>query len=188
VENLTPDPAGEPSTTEGTGAVVPAEPPAGPPPVAPAPPASAQTAALAPPVVVVSRPAGPGLLLRAAWFLLVGWWLSSVAIGVAYVCCLTIIGLPLGFIIFNRLPVILTLRPRTDVQVAQVVNGVTYVGGGSVAQLPILVRGIWFVLVGWWLGAVYMAVAWFLCVILITLPVGLWLFNRVGAVMTLLRY
>ena len=33
-----------------------------------------------------------------------------------------------------------------------------------------------------------MSIAWFLCVIIITLPVGLWLFNRVGAVMTLLRY
>lgn len=43
-------------------------------------------------------------------------------------------------------------------------------------------------MVGWWLGAIYMGVAWALCVILITLPIGLWLFNRVGAVMTLLRY
>jgi hypothetical protein len=30
--------------------------------------------------------------------------------------------------------------------------------------------------------------AYFLCIILITLPIGLWLFNRVGAVMTLPRY
>ena len=49
-------------------------------------------------------------------------------------------------------------------------------------------RGVYFILVGWWLGAIYLGVAWFLCVILIILPIGLWLFNRVGAVMTLLRY
>ncbi len=30
-----------------------------------------------------------------------------------------------------------------------------------------------------------MTLAWFLCVILITLPIGLWMFNRVGAAMTL---
>jgi hypothetical protein len=51
-----------------------------------------------------------------------------------------------------------------------------------------LIRAVWFIFIGWWLGAIYMGIAWSLCVILITLPVGLWLFNRVGAVKTLLRY
>jgi uncharacterized membrane protein YccF (DUF307 family) len=68
------------------------------------------------------------------------------------------------------------------------VDGIAYVGGGAVPQRPLWLRAIWFLLVGWWFGAIYMWVAWLLCVILITLPVGLWLFNRVGAVMTLLRY
>jgi uncharacterized membrane protein YccF (DUF307 family) len=49
-------------------------------------------------------------------------------------------------------------------------------------------RIVWFLLVGWWLGAIYVTVAWFLCVIIITLPIGLYLYNRIGAVMTLLRY
>ncbi len=121
---------------------------------------------------------GPGLLIRALWFLFIGWWASAVAIGVAYFLCVTIIGLPLAFVIFNQLPLILTLRPRS----------IGTAGDGTAEQLPWWVRGIWFVLVGWWLGAIYLAVAWFLCVIIITLPIGLWLMNRVGAVMTLLRY
>ena len=124
------------------------------------------------------RDQGPGLLIRAVWFVFIGWWLSALAIGVAYFICAIIIGLPVGFMIFNRLPVILTLRPRTERVVA----------GGTDDQLPLWVRAIYFLLVGWWLGAIYMGVAWALCVILITLPIGLWLFNRVGAVMTLLRY
>ena len=49
-------------------------------------------------------------------------------------------------------------------------------------------RGVWFIFIGWWLGAIYLTVAWSLCVIIIGLPVGLWLMNRVGGVMTLLRY
>ena len=152
------------------------------PPVLPPPPP-----AMSPPVVVYT-PAGPGLLVRALWFFFIGTWLSGLAISFAYLCCVTIVGLPLGFWIFNRLPVILTLRPRTDVRVTQVADGIAYVGGGTVHQLPLWVRAIWFVLVGWWVGAIYMWIAWLLCVILITLPIGLWLFNRVGAVMTLLRY
>ncbi len=131
---------------------------------------------------------GPGLLLRAVWFVFIGWWLSAIAIGVAYFLCVIIIGLPLGFMIFNRLPAILTLRPRSPGEVVEVRDGVGYVVGGERDQLPLWVRAIWFLLIGWWLGGIYISIAWFLCVILITLPIGLWLFNRIGAVMTLLRY
>ena len=129
-------------------------------------------------MTISSRDSGPGLLIRAVWFVFIGWWLSALAIGVAYFMCAIIIGLPVGFMIFNRLPVILTLRPRTERVVAS--------GGDD--QLPLWIRGLYFLLVGWWLGAIYLTIAWALCVILITLPIGLWLFNRVGAVMTLLRY
>jgi uncharacterized membrane protein YccF (DUF307 family) len=120
----------------------------------------------------------PGLLVRALWFIFIGWWLSAIAISVAYFLCLIIVGLPLGFMIFNRLPLILTLRPRSANEYF----------GGEEDQLPLWVRAIWFIFIGWWLGAIYISIAWFLCVILITLPIGLWLFNRIGAVMTLLRY
>jgi uncharacterized membrane protein YccF (DUF307 family) len=127
-------------------------------------------------------------LTRAIWFVFIGWWLSALAIFAAYLLCLIIIGLPVGFMIFNRLPVILTLRPRTDAQEVEIRDGVTYITGGTVKQHPLWVRALWFVVVGWWLGAIYLGIAWFLCVIIITLPIGLILFNRVGAVMTLLRY
>ncbi len=131
---------------------------------------------------------GPGCAIRAIWFIFIGSWLSLVVVTLAYLCCLTIIGLPVGFWLFNRLPMVLTLRPRNELQEMEVHDGVAYVRGSTGDQLPIVVRALWFILVGWWLGGLYLAVAWFLCVILITLPIGLWLFNRVGAVMTLLRY
>jgi len=131
---------------------------------------------------------GPGILIRALWFIFIGWWLSGVVVTAAYLACLTIIGLPIGFWLFNRLPAVLTLRPRSDEDVTEVRDGIGHVRGQGQAQLPMLVRALWFVLVGWWLGALYLGVAWLLCVIIVTLPLGLWLFNRVGAVMTLLRY
>ena len=85
-------------------------------------------------------------------------------------------------------PVVVTLRPSTEKQVVEVQSGVTYVRGVKEKQLPTILRALWFIFVGWWLGGLYVALAWFLCAIIITLPIGLWLFNRVGAVMTLLRY
>jgi len=130
-----------------------------------------------PAIVQPGRPE-PSLLLRAVWFVFIGWWLSALAISVAYFLCLIIIGLPLGFMIFNALPWILTLRARTPGTEPD----------GTVEQYPLVIRAVWFIFVGWWLGAIYMSIAWFLCVIIITLPIGLWLFNRIGAVMTMLRY
>ncbi len=138
--------------------------------------------------MVVQRASGPGFLIRAIWFLLIGWWLSGFVTTIAYILCITIIGMPFGFALFNLLPAVLTLRPRTEVVVTEVRDGVTYVRGATVPQLPMLVRALWFLFVGWWLGALYAGFAWFLCVIIVTLPIGLWLYNRIGAVMTLLRY
>jgi len=169
-----PVPAGAPTTA---GALSPAALPPGPPPGGSAgtpPPGGPPAGWVAP--ERYREP--PGFLIRAVWFIFIGWWLSAVAIGVAYFLVAIIVGIPLGFMIFNRLPMILTLRARTEQAVY----------GGDAAQHPLWIRAVWFVLVGWWLGALYISAAWFLCVIIITLPIGLWLFNRIGAVMTLLRY
>ena len=106
----------------------------------------------------------------------------------AYALCVTVIGLPLGFMIFNRLPAIMTLRPRTEVHTTEFRDGVTYVTGGTIEQFPMWARALWFLALGWWIGAIYLGIAWFLCVIIVTMPIGLLLFNRVGAVMTLLRH
>lgn len=49
-------------------------------------------------------------LLRALWFVFVGWWLAGIFLVLGYLCCLTIIGLPLGFWLFDAVPWALTLR------------------------------------------------------------------------------
>ena len=48
--------------------------------------------------------------LRALYFVLVGWWWSFIWTVLAYVVCLTIIGLPLGMLMFRLLPGMTTLK------------------------------------------------------------------------------
>jgi uncharacterized membrane protein YccF (DUF307 family) len=50
------------------------------------------------------------LLIRLAYFVLIGWWLSALWMGVAWFLCATIIGLPLGLMMVNRVPFIFTLH------------------------------------------------------------------------------
>ena len=51
-----------------------------------------------------------GFLLRAAFFLLVGWWWSGLWMGVAYALCATLILMPLGLAMFRLTPAMTTLR------------------------------------------------------------------------------
>ncbi len=127
---------------------------------------------------------GPNLLLRALYFLVFGLWFSAIWASVAWVLCVTIIGLPLGLWMLNRLPQVTTLRPqRGDL----VVSSAGEVYRAEVPQQPFIIRALWFVLVGWWLSALWMTVAWALCTVIIGLPVGFWMFDRVPAVVTLAR-
>ena len=139
--------------------------------------------------MVVGMRTGPSFLARAVWFVLIGWWLTAIVIVVAYALALSILGLPFAFNLFNRIPAVLTLRSRSKTyEVETAADGRRYLTATNVQQRPLLLRAIWFVLVGWWFGAIWMALAYVLCVLIVTLPFGLAMFNRVGAVMTLLRY
>jgi uncharacterized membrane protein YccF (DUF307 family) len=140
-----------------------------------------------PRTVVSTRSSGPGLFVRTLWFIFIGWWLTALVNVLAYVIALTIVGLPLAFMIFNRLPTILTLRPRT-VHTTHDAGGVTYVTASTVPQRSFLLRTVYFLLVGWWFGAIWSLLAWLLCVSLIGLPFGVMMYNRLPAVMTLRRY
>ncbi len=128
------------------------------------------------------QPNAPNLLIRTLWFVLIGWWLGGVLTAIAWFLFVTIIGLPLGLYIVNRLPTAMTLRPQE--QQFRVENGIAVQGQ---EQLPFLLRALYFFLIGWWLTGVWMAAAYACLTTIILLPVSFWMYNRIGAVTTLYR-
>lgn len=124
----------------------------------------------------------PNLLLRVVWFLLVGWWLGGILSGVAWFLNATIVGLPFGLWLINRLPTFITLRPQEQRWI--VTEGMLT---PVVSQRPFLIRAIWFLLVGWWLSGVWLAVAYVMLVSVVGLPLAFWMYGRIGAVTTLFR-
>lgn len=130
---------------------------------------------------------GPGLLLRAIWFIFIGWWATGILLTVAYVMSLTIILLPMAFVLFNVVPTVLTLRPRQTHITTETRDGVMYVSQGNVPQRQFLIRAIWFVLVGWWLSGLVILLGYALCLTVVLIPVGVMVLNRIPEAMTLRR-
>lgn len=133
--------------------------------------------------VIIEQRSGPNLLIRALYFIVFGLWFSSIWAAVAWVLCVTVIGLPLGLWMLNRLPQVVTLAPqRNDLVLA---NGRAYYA--DVPQRPFLLRAVWFVFVGWWLSALWLTLAWALCASVIGMVLAFWMFDRVPAIITLAR-
>jgi len=62
--------------------------------------------------VYLVQPRGPNIIVRILWFIFIGWWLGGIVSAVAWFLNVTIIGLPLGLYLINRLPTMITLRPQ----------------------------------------------------------------------------
>lgn len=125
----------------------------------------------------------PNILLRAAWFLLVGWWLTPVVLFVAWLLHVPIITIPLGIKLVNQVPRVLTLKPPSEVAGLRDPDD-----ADPSSQYPLLVRAVWFVFVGSWLSLTWVTVASLFAVTVVGLPVAIWLLNRLPFVLSLYRY
>ena len=122
-------------------------------------------------------------LLRVIWFFVLGWELAGAWILMAWILNATIIGLPLGLWMINRVPQVLTLKARPGGYEIDLATGKSrYV---STNQTPWLLRAAYFLLIGWWFSLLWAAVAWLLCITIIGLPLGILMLHGLPAVTTL---
>ncbi|HNP72129.1 MAG TPA: YccF domain-containing protein [Kouleothrix sp.] len=133
---------------------------------------------------VIIRDDGASLLVRAIYFVLVGWWFSAIWAVLAWLLCVSVLGLPIGLYMLNRLPQVVTLKPQRGAAMLTPTGQVVF---ERARQRPLLLRAIYFVLVGWWLSAIWIAVAWALHASIVGMLVGFWMFDRVPAIVTLAR-
>ena len=122
------------------------------------------------------------MFIRIIYFIFVGWWLGLLAGVVGYFLCASFVGAPFGVLIFNRYPQILTLKP---VQGLAMTDGQGRTHRLARPELNIIIRIIYFIVIGWWLGAIVLKVGWLLCISIIGMPFGLLFLNQLPLVMTL---
>ncbi|UWG50750.1 Uncharacterized membrane protein, DUF307 [Halalkaliarchaeum sp. AArc-CO] len=118
------------------------------------------------------------LLTRALWFLFVGWWTTPIVVNVAWALNATVILIPIGIKLINLVPTVLTLaepRSLTD-------------KSSSRGQHSLLLRAIYFVLIGWWLSFLWANFAALLAITIVGLPIAIWMLNRLPFVTSLYRF
>lgn len=140
-------------------------------------------------MTVIAKNRNPGCLIQILWFALVGWWAGQAWIAAAYICMVTIIGIPLGIAMLNYLPKVMALRDPSEVAVTLSDDGgrARVTGVHGVPQHWFVVRAVYFVLIGWWVTGLWMEVAYALAMTYIGLPLAFWMFDRVPGLLTLKR-
>ena len=148
-----------------------------------------QAAPAMPVVVLANQASGPGCLVRGLYFVFVGLWLGALWTGFAWFLLVSVLGLPLGIMMLNRLPQVMTLKPQRTQMNVTVQNGVVVVGQSAAQQLNFFVRALYFVFVGWWFSGLWLGTAWGLmgATFGLALPLSFWMFDRTPAIVTLAR-
>lgn len=124
------------------------------------------------------------LVVRALWFLLVGWWATGIWLAVAWVLNVTIVGIPLGIKMINRVPMVVSLRRKRQVEIVSEER----IARRGPEQHGLLVRALWFLFVGWWASGIWMSAAYLFTISIVGLPIAVWMYNKLPYVVSLYRY
>lgn len=140
-------------------------------------------------VVMLNQNTGPGCLIRGLYFVFIGLWLGAAWTGIAWLCIASVIALPIGLMMLNSLPQVMTLKPVKQELQVRVNQNVTVIEQTKAAQHPFILRAIYFFLIGWWLSAAWLGFAWSLIAFSLGLglPLAFWMFDRTPAITTLAR-
>ena len=140
------------------------------------------------PVSVDRRSESPSLIFRAVYFLLVGWWASGIWLAVAWFLNVTIIGIPLGIKMINKVPMVVSLKARPVSGKIIETDGAVTVQESTREQRSLLVRAVYFLLVGWWASGIWLAVAYLATLSIVGLPLAVWMFGKLPFVVSLYNY
>lgn len=127
-------------------------------------------------------------IVRAIWFICVGWWLSGLAILASFFMFYLVLTIPIGIWLLHRVPQLQTLRDRTREFQTHIVNGNVVIREGTITQRPFWQRALWFVFIGWWLTSIWVSIAWVISLFILPLPLSIVMIDRAPGILTLQKF
>lgn len=122
------------------------------------------------------------MFIRFVYFIGIGWWFGLLATLLANLLLVTIIGIPFGVIILNRLPSIVFMREAGEL----CPEGFEH--RHPAEEFPFILRAVWFLVIGWELSFLTILVAYVCGITVVGIPLCIWLLNRIPVVTTLSRH
>jgi hypothetical protein len=138
------------------------------------------------PQPIVVKEKKHGFIIRALYFLFIGWWFGLFWALLSWFIYATIVLAPLGAAMLNKVPGAISLKAREkDVKV------IVDESGYEVKQENRKQHSIWLRILYYPIGLIASLIAiflgWILCILLITMPLGIMVFNWVPAIASLHR-
>jgi len=126
---------------------------------------------------------GPSMIIRFLWMLFIGWWLSGIFYFVGAILTLLIVTAPLGMVVIQKIGWAFSLYKESAYQTV-------YNSQGQAMQIErqnanFLVRFLYFLFIGWWIGGIALVISWIAGITIIGLPLSFYIMNRLGKIMTL---
>ncbi len=127
-----------------------------------------------------------GFIIRALYFIFIGWWLGLAWSLLSWLVYATVILAPVGAHMMNRVPGLISLKARQkEIRVETGADGTT-VKQESLQQHNLLLRIIYYPF-GLIFSLITILAAWLLCCLIITMPLGIWLYGKVPWIASLHR-
>ena len=124
------------------------------------------------------------IILRLLWFYFIGLWIGLFWLHIAWIFGITIIGLPICIWMINLAPAIMTLKNESHFEKFEV-KGKTAYYLKKAEESNFVVRMLYFLLIGWWLGLFWIELSLIAAVSFVGIPISFWMINRLPFVISL---
>jgi uncharacterized membrane protein YccF (DUF307 family) len=138
--------------------------------------------------VDINEGKSPNIILRFLWFIFIGSWVGLIVITIASLLQASIIGIPLAIFLYDRIPSIMTLKARhRTLEIYEDAKGHLKRRTFGAKQHNILLRIIYFLLIGWWFTGVWIGAAMVVSISIIGIPLAFWMVDRIPYVSSLAK-
>lgn len=134
-------------------------------------------------VVIINQDQGTNIVLRFLWMIFIGWWLSAIFYIAGIILTLLVVTSPLGMVVMQKMGWAFSLYKEShDPTIIQTGNTTVIMEQQGTS---FIIRYLYFIFIGWWVGFIALIIAWILGIIIIGLPFSILIMNRMGKIMTL---